>query len=171
MVFNQAAEDAQASACSRRWPWDRSAVTLQEAGDERLQVGHLRGPRSPRVDRIDRPIRRQLGERTDDGRDASSSSSLPLASRLTRRGSATMSKRVMRGLREANGSWKTSCISWRRSFIVLSSASVTSTRLPSRRVNTTSPLIGPVARRMARPVVVFPQPLSPTRPRVSPSPR
>src|SRR5438105_13980261 len=69
----------------------------------------------------------------------------------------------MRGLRLAYGSWKTICI-WRR--ILRTSASPRRvSSLPCRR---TLPPVGLWSWRMARPVVLLPQPDSPTRPSVSP---
>ncbi len=69
-----------------------------------------------------------------------------------------------RGFSEANGSWNTICI-WRRSgSICLRPALVTS----SPR-NLIVPSVESISRMMARDMVVFPQPDSPTSPSVSPS--
>ena len=71
---------------------------------------------------------------------------------------------VIRGLRLAYGSWKIICIRrrTRRSSSLLSVGDVDAVeRDPCRRSARTS-------RSMARPVVLLPQPDSPTRPRVSP---
>ena len=69
----------------------------------------------------------------------------------------------MRGLRELYGSWK---ITWIRRRTVRSAAGprVVSS-WPSKR---TDPLVGRSSWRTQRPVVVLPQPDSPTRPSVSP---
>src|SRR3569623_1197425 len=77
--------------------------------------------------------------------------------------SPRMSPTLIRGLRLAYGSWKMICISLRRSFIALPSSEVTS--LPSK---VTEPDVGSTRRRMARPRLVLPEPLSPTSPTTSP---
>src|SRR5512139_468797 len=86
----------------------------------------------------------------------------------TSSGSPTMSCSVMRGLSDANGSWKIICICRRsdrssRFGIVATST----TLLPS--VSRICPAVGAIALRMQRDVVVLPQPLSPTSDSVSPS--
>src|SRR5581483_5488694 len=81
----------------------------------------------------------------------------------TSSGSATMSNTRMRGFRLAYGSWKTSCIRRRKRrscsppMFVMSSSS--KTILPAARGT---------LRSTARPVVVLPDPDSPTSPSVSP---
>ena len=81
----------------------------------------------------------------------------------TRSTSARVAPTVRRGLSEAKGSWK---IIWARrrkaSSWVPSSAS---TSVPSKRM---LPASAAVRRSRARPSVLLPQPLSPTRPSVSP---
>src|SRR5579862_7883372 len=69
----------------------------------------------------------------------------------------------MRGLREPYGSWKMICASrrLRRNAPPLSACRFS----PS---NHTSPLLGSSSRNISRPSVDFPQPDSPTMPRVSP---
>src|SRR5690606_13714451 len=74
-----------------------------------------------------------------------------------------MSPTVMRGFKDAYGSWKMICISLRSSRI----SSLRSLRM-SRPLNFTSPEVGSMSRRISRPVVDLPQPLSPTNPSVSP---
>ena len=71
----------------------------------------------------------------------------------------------MRGSREANGSWKTICISRRSPRISLRVSSVSSVPL-----YLTEPEVGSMRRRMQRPTVDLPDPDSPTRPRVCPAP-
>src|SRR5574337_548467 len=89
--------------------------------------------------------------------------SLPRARLWISNGSPTMSPTVMRGFNEEYGSWKMICMS-RRSL--RSSSLVILKRLrPSKK---TSPLVGSISRKITRPVVVFPEPDSPTRPSVSP---
>src|SRR5690348_7852358 len=69
----------------------------------------------------------------------------------------------MRGFRDAYGSWK---ITWMRRRIARSPRSSSAVRsTPSKRMR---PLVGRSRCRMQRPVVVLPQPDSPTRPSVSP---
>ena len=70
---------------------------------------------------------------------------------------------VMRGLSEANGSWKMICMSRQSARNAAASSAVT-----LRPSNQTSPAVGSIRRRMQRPVVDLPQPDSPTRPSVSP---
>src|SRR5438045_555508 len=70
---------------------------------------------------------------------------------------------VIRGFREAYGSWKMICISFRSPRNERLSRVVTF--LPW---NQTSPDVGSMRRRIVRPVVDLPQPDSPTRPSVSP---
>src|SRR2546425_1782967 len=89
--------------------------------------------------------------------------SLPRARLWISNGSPIMSPTVIRGFNEEYGSWKMICMS-RRSF--RSSSLVILKRLrPSKN---TSPLVGSISRKITRPVVVFPEPDSPTSPRVSP---
>ena len=83
-------------------------------------------------------------------------------------GSATISLTVMRGFRDENGSWKMICISRRRAIISSFDSVVRSTMPPPVRRNSTCPSVASIARRMSLPVVVLPQPDSPTRPSVSP---
>jgi len=75
----------------------------------------------------------------------------------------------MRGLSEVNGSWKIICMS-RRSARSSDGRNppISTTEPPASRMKI-SPSVGSMARRIQRAVVVFPQPLSPTRPSVSPS--
>ena len=70
----------------------------------------------------------------------------------------------LRGLSDANGSWKTICISRRSGCICLRPALVTS--WPRNRID---PSVESISRMIARDIVVLPQPDSPTRPSVSPS--
>ena len=70
---------------------------------------------------------------------------------------------VMRGLSEANGSWKMICMS--RQSARNAAGSSADTLRPS---NHTSPAVGSISRRMQRPVVDLPEPDSPTSPSVSP---
>ena len=86
----------------------------------------------------------------------------------TRRGSPTRSSSVMRGLSEEKGSWKIICISRRRARSSFRPSLPTSTTEPSVTRMRISPPVGSIARMMHRAVVVLPQPLSPTRPSVSP---
>ena len=72
---------------------------------------------------------------------------------------------VMRGLSEANGSWKMICMSRRSAR----SSSLVERGDVLRRRTSTSPEVGSISRRMQRPVVDLPQPDSPTRPSVSPA--
>src|SRR5712691_611448 len=98
-----------------------------------------------------------------------SSRSRRLIHPYTSSGSPTRSSRVMRGLREMNGSWKIICISRRRARSSEGRSWPISITEPSLTRMKISPLVGSIARSMQRAVVVFPQPLSPTRPSVSPS--
>ena len=84
-------------------------------------------------------------------------------------GSPTMSRSVILGLSDENGSWKIICISRRRLLNWVRGADATSTTDPSGDLYNTSPLVGSTARSMHLEVVVFPHPLSPTSPSVSPS--
>jgi hypothetical protein len=78
-------------------------------------------------------------------------------------GSASRSRTVMRGLRLLNGSWNTT---WtRRRNGRNCAAGRLSMRCPSSR---TSPSVGVISRRTARPTVDLPQPDSPTSDSVSP---
>ncbi len=81
----------------------------------------------------------------------------------TRMGSPRMSPTFMRGLSELYGSWKMTCTFCLKgeSFLESSFSRLT----PS---NTISPEVGRSSCRMQRPVVVLPQPDSPTSPKVSP---
>ena len=78
-------------------------------------------------------------------------------------GSAMIWLMVLRGFKLENGSWKMICMSVR--FFRISSADSFTTSWPS---NSTSPAVGSIRRRIARPVVDFPQPDSPTTPNVFP---
>ena len=78
-------------------------------------------------------------------------------------GSAMMSPTFMRGLSEANESWKIICM--RRRMRRISTAGRSPSEVPSK---TTSPPVGRMRPRIARANVLFPQPLSPTSPTVSP---
>ena len=70
----------------------------------------------------------------------------------------------LRGFNDANGSWKTICISPQRIHL-LRPAFVTS--WSRKRI---VPSVASINRMIAREIVVLPQPDSPTRPSVSPSP-
>ena len=70
----------------------------------------------------------------------------------------------MRGFSDAYGSWKMICMS--RASARRSSLPSAVTFVPS---NQTSPDVGSIRRRMQRPVVLLPQPDSPTTPSVSPA--
>ena len=91
--------------------------------------------------------------------------SLPWAMPCTCSGSPTMSPADMRGFSDENGSWKIICI-WRRYGRIAD--------LPSRVMSWPSswiaPPVGSIRRSTVRATVDLPQPLSPTSPRVSPSP-
>src|SRR5262245_48206313 len=110
------------------------------------------------------------------GRSPVSSSSAATRSRRARRlripltssGSATLSKMVMRGFSELNGSWKIIWICGRSGRRSARGSGARSTTWPSAARKRISPLDGAIARRMQRAVVVLPQPDSPTRPSVSP---
>src|SRR5581483_2374754 len=96
-------------------------------------------------------------------RTRSRASRIRLTTPCTTSGSPTRSRTFMRGFKLAYGSWNTSCMSrrrWRR----LSP----STCVMSFPLNVIVPAAMGTRRRMARPVVVLPEPVSPTRPRVSP---
>jgi hypothetical protein len=69
----------------------------------------------------------------------------------------------MRGLSDETGSWKMICISR-----LSARSSDVPIDLTSRPSNLISPDVGSIRRRIARPVVVLPQPDSPTTPSVSP---
>ena len=70
----------------------------------------------------------------------------------------------LRGLSDANGSWKTICISRRSGSICLAAGVVMSS--PRKRI---APSVASIRRMIARDSVVLPQPDSPTSPSVSPS--
>ena len=72
----------------------------------------------------------------------------------------------LRGFSEANGSWKTICISRRTGLSFARLAVVMS--VPR---NVIVPPVGSMSRMSVRDSVVLPQPDSPTRPSVSPSRR
>lgn len=78
-------------------------------------------------------------------------------------GSFKMRKIDMRGSSELYGSWKTNCILRRSAF--MSFMFVTSA--PSKTIR---PAVGSIRRNKVRPVVVLPQPDSPTSPRFCPRP-
>ena len=82
-----------------------------------------------------------------------------------RSGSPMMSRTVMRGSSEAYGSWKMICICWRRCAHLL--------RRQCHQVLAGEPhrarASAPPGASTRRPVVVLPQPLSPTSPKVSPA--
>jgi hypothetical protein len=71
----------------------------------------------------------------------------------------------MRGLSEANGSWKMICMSRAQRRI----GALAERAGPA--VEATSPEVGSIRRSTQRPVVDLPQPDSPTRPSVSPRDR
>ena len=75
----------------------------------------------------------------------------------------------MRGLSEVNGSWKIICISRRSARSSAGRRRPISISAPPAVRMKMSPAVGSIALRMQRAVVVLPQPLSPTRPSVSPS--
>ena len=88
--------------------------------------------------------------------------SLPRAMRWIVSASPTMAPAVMRGFSDEYGSWKMICMCRR------SSRNSSFERLSiSRPRNTIPPPVGSIRRRIERPAVVLPQPLSPTRPSVS----
>ena len=78
-------------------------------------------------------------------------------------GSPTIPPTVIRGFRLAYGSWKIICIRRRIRRRAAPSSGVRST--PSKMIE---PAVGLYRRTIARPVVLLPQPDSPTRPSVSP---
>ena len=88
----------------------------------------------------------------------------PSASLWITRPSPTMAATVMRGFRLANGSWKMICMS--RARPRSSCGPIAPTSRPS---NSTSPAVGSISRSTQRPVVLLPQPDSPTTPSVSPA--
>jgi hypothetical protein len=71
---------------------------------------------------------------------------------------------VMRGLSESYGSWNTSWIRLRTARASAAGSAVMS--LPSNQI---LPAVGGVRFRIKRATVLFPDPLSPTRPSVVPS--
>ena len=78
-------------------------------------------------------------------------------------GSAMIDPTVIRGSSEPYGSWKMICI--RRRYLRSSPGSSVVRSTPSKR---TDPLVASRSRIIARPIVLLPQPDSPTRPSVSP---
>src|SRR5947208_7351597 len=78
-------------------------------------------------------------------------------------GSATIERTGMRGFSESNGSWETSWTCRRRSR-----ASFAGTPLISRPSKTIFPAVDDSRFMMQRATVLLPEPLSPTRPSVSP---
>ena len=92
-----------------------------------------------------------------------SSSARVFASLWMRIASPTISRTVMRGFRLEYGSWKMICIRRRSGRSSRCDGWVMS--WPSK---TTRPNVGSTRRSMRRPSVLLPQPLSPTRPIVSP---
>ncbi len=81
----------------------------------------------------------------------------------TRNGSPTISLTGIFGFSEAYGSWNTICMSLR-----ITRRSPAGIVVSSRPSNFTEPPVGFCSCKMARPVVVLPDPDSPTRPNVSP---
>src|SRR3989442_2000998 len=81
----------------------------------------------------------------------------------TRRGSETVVNTVNRGFRDSYGSWKIIWTFRRNSF----SSGPFRVAMSVPR-NSMWPDVGVSSRTRSRPVVVFPQPLSPTTPRISP---
>ena len=77
-----------------------------------------------------------------------------------RRPSTMLSPIGERGSSDAKGSWKMICIRLRNG---LSSAPLS--RVMSEPSNVIVPDVGSIRRRMSRPIVVLPQPDSPTRPK------
>src|SRR5450830_1462838 len=118
-----------------------------------LAAGELVGVAMPRL-----RVEADFLERRDIA--ASCSAGLPIL--WIRRPSPTISLTLMRGLRLPNGSWNTTCISRRNGrtccWVRRSSC------WPSKRI---PPLLA-IRRRIARPRVDLPEPLSPTMPRVCP---
>ena len=88
---------------------------------------------------------------------------MPRARLRTSRGSPIAAPTVMRGLSEVTGSWNTIWARARMARRVLASAPASS--VPRTR---TLPLVGGMRPTLALETVDLPQPLSPTRPRVSP---
>src|SRR2546427_11094634 len=82
----------------------------------------------------------------------------------TIRGSETVANTVNRGFRDSYGSWKIIWTFRRNSF----SSAPCREAMPVPR-NSIWPDVGVSSRTRSRPVVVFPHPLSPTTPRISPS--
>ena len=80
-----------------------------------------------------------------------------------RSGSAIRSPIFMRGFSALHGSWKTICISLRNGRIVFAGKFVISR--PSKFI---CPSEGSVRRKIVRPIVDLPDPLSPTIPNTSP---
>ena len=80
-------------------------------------------------------------------------------------GSPTMSPAFSRGFRDENGSWKTICMVLRNGRTRRDDKCVMS--CPSNRI---LPSVGSCSLRIVLPTVDLPQPLSPTRPSVSPRP-
>src|SRR5690348_3165209 len=78
-------------------------------------------------------------------------------------GSPMIEPIVLRGFSDAYGSWKIICISRRSGLSLLCGSMAMSS--PSKRM---VPLVGSSSRISSRAVVLFPQPLSPTMPSVSP---
>ena len=78
-------------------------------------------------------------------------------------GSLMIELTVMRGSSEPYGSWKMICI--RRRYLRSSSVLRLNRSTPSKR---TVPLVASRSRIIARPIVLLPQPDSPTSPSVSP---
>ena len=74
----------------------------------------------------------------------------------------------IRGFSEENGSWKIIWMCGRRARSARPFRRSTRTGCPPPTRNRISPRVGVSARRTRRAVVVFPQPLSPTRPSVAP---
>ena len=75
---------------------------------------------------------------------------------------------VMRGSSEENGSWKMICMLGRICLSSFASNCSTWTFPSSGSLKITSPAVGSSNRMIVRPVVLLPQPLSPTNPSVSP---
>ncbi len=93
------------------------------------------------------------------------SSAREAAMRCTRRGSATISATVIRGLSDSYGSWKTICT--RRRMRRRSRADRRPTSAPS---SMTRPPLGAMSPMSRLPTVVFPEPDSPTSASTSPGP-
>ncbi len=95
--------------------------------------------------------------------DRARSSSSPLARLWVSIGSAMIDPTVIRGSSDPYGSWKMICI--RRRYLRSSPGSSVLRSTPSKR---TDPPVASRSRIIARPIVLLPQPDSPTRPSVSP---